>query len=399
MRKKIGSMKRRLILPLLLALCLEMAVPAFAADFSDVPANYAFTDAIQYCTGKGILSGYSDGTFRPVESVTRAQFCVMLARAFYPRELEANAYLKSSGWFIPAAAALEDAGAAAYGHKNWFDSSVMNAVISRNDMARFICQVMTAKGYTVSQKDKAAAQAKITDYAGISEGFQEPIKTVFALGIITGYADGSFSGSRTMTRGQAAVVIYRMTQCLSGEPGVLDASVRQETKPAPTTLTNGKAVTEENVLAMLAELKKEYPEGMDFSMGYPLGESSPVRLGTHPYSRAEDPATHTSNTLGCGGWTTLLSDGMFSQKGFEMRKTTLEEARPGDVMIQLDGNGRLVHVAMISRSPVTKDGRVSFAVTEAGTDQQGIYRVHWDVDYSWSANSRYTYDIWTRYPA
>ena len=82
-----------------------------------------------------------------------------------------------------------------------------------------------------------------------------------------------------------------------------------------------------------------------------------------------------------------------------MRKTTLEEARPGDVMIQLDGNGRLVHVAMISRSPVTKDGRVSFDVTEAGTDQQGIYRVHWDVDYSWSANSRYTYDIWTRYPA
>lgn len=399
MRKKIGSMKRRLILPLLLALCLEMAVPAFAADFSDVPANYAFTDAIQYCTGKGILSGYSDGTFRPVESVTRAQFCVMLARAFYPRELEANAYLKSSGWFIPAAAALEDAGAAAYGHKNWFDSSVMNAVISRNDMARFICQVMTAKGYTVSQKDKAAAQAKITDYAGISEGFQEPIKTVFALGIITGYADGSFSGSRTMTRGQAAVVIYRMTQCLSGEPGVLDASVRQETKPAPTTLTNGKAVTEENVLAMLAELKKEYPEGMDFSMGYPLGDSSPVRSATYIYERAENPKTHTSNIEGCGGWTTLLSDGMFSQKGFEMRKTTLEEARPGDVMIQLDGNGRLVHVAMISRSPVTKDGRVSFAVTEAGTDQQGIYRVHWDVDYSWSANSRYTYDIWTRYPA
>ena len=399
MRKKIGSMKRRLILPLLLALCLEMAVPAFAADFSDVPANYAFTDAIQYCTGKGILSGYSDGTFRPVESVTRAQFCVMLARAFYPRELEANAYLKSSGWFIPAAAALEDAGAAAYGHKNWFDSSVMNAVISRNDMARFICQVMTAKGYTVSQKDKAAAQAKITDYAGISEGFQEPIKTVFALGIITGYADGSFSGSRTMTRGQAAVVIYRMTQCLSGEPGVLDAPIQQETKPAPTTLTNGKAVTEENVLAMLAELKKEYPEGMDFSMGYPLGESSPVRSATYIYERAENPKTHTSNIEGCGGWTTLLSDGMFSQKGFEMRKTTLEEARPGDVMIQLDGNGRLVHVAMISRSPVTKDGRVSFAVTEAGTDQQGIYRVHWDVDYSWSANSRYTYDIWTRYPS
>ena len=397
MRKKIGSMKRRLILPLLLALCLEMAVPAFAADFSDVPANYAFTDAIQYCTGKGILSGYSDGTFRPVESVTRAQFCVMLARAFYPEDLKARANLASDGWFVPAASALEANGAAVYSNNYWYAPAVMSADISRNDMARFITQVMTAKGYTVSEDTKTAVQAKITDYDSISENFRDPIKTVFALGIITGYADGSFSGSRTLTRGQAAVFLSRLTQVLSGSSGTLTPA-QQETKPAPTTLTNGKAVTEENVLAMLEELKSQYPEGMDFSEGYPLGETSPVRPATHPYFRKRDPSSHTSSTLGCGGWATLLSDAMLGQNGFPVRKVTLAEARPGDIMILLQ-DGLLVHVAIITRGASTEDGKTTFVVTEAATDDQGVYRLHWDVDCTWSADSQYTYDIWTRYPA
>ena len=391
-------MKRALALFLALTLCAALTVPALGAQFTDVPSYYAFTDAIQDCTSKGILSGYSDGTFRPANLVTRAQFCVMLARAFYPSELEAHAHLTSSGWFIPAATVLDKKGAASYSAKYWYDPAVMNANISRNDMARFITHVMEAKGYTVSDEAKAAAQSKITDYASISDGFQEEVKTVFALGIITGYADGSFSGSRTMNRGQAAVVIYRMTQCLSGEPGVLNASVRQESGTAPTTLTNGKAVTEENVLEMLAELKKEYPEGTDFSAGYPVGESSPVRLGTHPYFRAANPTGHTSNTLGCGGWATLLSDTMLGQDGFPVRKVTLAEARPGDIMVMLNSDGLLVHVAMITQRPSTENGQTAFVVTEAATDDQGVYKLHWDVDYSWHSSSQYTYDIWTRYP-
>lgn len=390
-------MKRLCTFFLSLSLCLSLAVPALGAEFTDVPGTYVFSKAIQDCTSKGILSGYADGTFRPTDSVTRAQFCVMLVRAFYPGEEEAYAHLKSSGWFIPSAAVLEAHGAAPYGHNHLVDPAVMNSSITRNDMAHFMSCVMTAKGYTVSDEAKAAAQEKITDYANIPESYRDAIKTVFALGILTGFADGSFSGKSTMTRGQAAMVLFRMSQCLSSKPGNL-TPVQQETAPAPTTLTNSKAVTEENVLALLAELKSQYPEEADFSMGYPLGESSPVRLATHPYFRAKNPSGHTSSTLGCGGWTTLASDAMFSQAAFPVRKTTLADARPGDIMIQLNRSGLLVHVAMITQRPTTENGKISFAVTEAATDEQDVYRIHWDVDYAWHADSQYTYDVWTRYP-
>ena len=389
-------MKR--VVSLCLALCLSfcLSLPALAEGFSDVPESHVFYQAIQDCAGKGILSGYSDGTFHPSDSVTRAQFCVMLVRAFYPQELSRYESQKSIGWYGPSAALLKDKGILFYGDEHWKDPEVMKQSITRRDMAQFLGNLLKAKGYSVSEADRTAARAQISDFALIGEYYENAVASVYALGIITGYQDNSFGPTSVMTRGQGAVVIYRTAQCMS--TGTLKP-VQENPAANPDTLVNGKAVTEENVVEFLQEMQKAYPEGTDFSAGYPDGDSSPVRSATYIYERAEDPKTHTSNRSGCGGWATLLSDGMFSQKGFEMRKTTLEEARPGDVMIQLDGNGRLVHVAMISRSPVTKDGRVSFAVTEAGTDQQGIYRVHWDVDYSWSANSRYTYDIWTRYPA
>ena len=76
-------MNRFITLLLTLSLCLGLCAPAAAADFSDVPESHVFYQAIQDCAGKGILSGYRDGTFYPANSVTRAQFCVMLLGAFF----------------------------------------------------------------------------------------------------------------------------------------------------------------------------------------------------------------------------------------------------------------------------------------------------------------------------
>jgi len=59
-------------------------VPAgpVTATFKDVPTTYWAYKYIQYLAGKGIVSGYSDGTFRPLENVTRAQMAVFIVRAF-----------------------------------------------------------------------------------------------------------------------------------------------------------------------------------------------------------------------------------------------------------------------------------------------------------------------------
>ena len=90
--------------------------------------------------------------------------------------------------------------------------------------------------------------------------------------------------------------------------------------------------------------------------------------------------------------------GISPASGEKVQKTTLADARPGDIMVQLDKDGRLEHVAMISARPAVKDGKTTFCVTEAATDSQGVYKLHWDADYSWHTGSTYHYDVYTRYP-
>jgi predicted esterase len=57
--------------------------PAGAPDpgFDDVPPTHPFHDAIAWAADEGIVEGYSDGTFRPGASVTRQTAAVFLERA------------------------------------------------------------------------------------------------------------------------------------------------------------------------------------------------------------------------------------------------------------------------------------------------------------------------------
>ncbi len=88
----------------------------------------------------------------------------------------------------------------------------MTGGINRYDMAQLMTNIMKAKGFTANNTQKNAAQSKIADYKNIPYQYQDAVKNVYALGIITGYSNGTFGGTNTMNRGQAAIVIQRMAQ-------------------------------------------------------------------------------------------------------------------------------------------------------------------------------------------
>src|SRR5439155_1666793 len=52
-----------------------------AGHFSDVPPDNAFYCYIETAYEHGIITGYSDGTFRPDNNVTRAQLCKIIVLA------------------------------------------------------------------------------------------------------------------------------------------------------------------------------------------------------------------------------------------------------------------------------------------------------------------------------
>jgi len=57
--------------------------PSFAQTaFNDVQSNYWAAEFIQELSRRGVIAGFPDGSFRPEQAVTRAQFAAMLRKAF-----------------------------------------------------------------------------------------------------------------------------------------------------------------------------------------------------------------------------------------------------------------------------------------------------------------------------
>ncbi len=59
-----------------------------ASIFSDVDSDYEYYDAVEYVEVYGIVEGYDDGTYRPENSINRAEFTKILMEAKYPGEAQ-----------------------------------------------------------------------------------------------------------------------------------------------------------------------------------------------------------------------------------------------------------------------------------------------------------------------
>lgn len=73
-------MKKVLSFVLVLAMILGSVSLAFATDFSDTK-DTEYAEAANLLTDLGVISGYADGTFKPGNSITRAEFAAMMVRA------------------------------------------------------------------------------------------------------------------------------------------------------------------------------------------------------------------------------------------------------------------------------------------------------------------------------
>lgn len=76
-------MKKRILATLMLVVFVvtSLAVlPVSAAKFTDVPEGSKTEEAVNVLSKLGVINGYDDGTFKPANNVTRAEFTAMLLR-------------------------------------------------------------------------------------------------------------------------------------------------------------------------------------------------------------------------------------------------------------------------------------------------------------------------------
>ena len=340
---------------------------ALVTSFSDVKRTAWYYNDVTECAKLGIVAGFENGTFRPDEKVSSVQLITMLTRTFYNDKVEAAQKTKPAGtpWYWANKKVAEDVGMS--NKLKAVDDNAMN----RYEMAVALRNVAVNHGKSITSDQSNAAINAIKEYTSIPSNYRTPVKTCYALGIITGMADGTFSGTQSMTRAQACAVVMRLFRVIDGfNPGVRERSNTPEAPEQTGLLANGKEPTVENVMAILDEIKEEYPTGTiwgtsdvpntNYYFNYDSIRLSQGKCDVPQLMRSIGEANF-SLKYACGGWMCMVSDRIFGLKGFPAREVTaIEDVRPGDISVSFDKNNRVYHVGIVLYLEETLDGGYHF---------------------------------------
>lgn len=199
--------------------------------FGDVKSGEWYVDSVSKLVGLGGIAGYDDGTFRPSGTITRAEYTSIVARSLGLKPVEGL----SGHWSAGIMAAATEAGLVKSGEFNDVTSP-----ITRNEMARMAVRAV--------EYQKEAVPEDYGDYAPLmtdinaSAAFKEDVTKVVAMGIISGYPDKTFQGTRTLSRAEASAVVIRIldkdARKVPAKPSAVGTIKLGETKPATEFISN-----------------------------------------------------------------------------------------------------------------------------------------------------------------
>ncbi len=167
-----------------------------AVKLTDIAGNWAYA-GIEKLVALGAITGYPDGTFRPNNDITRAEFVTVLVKALKLAPKAGPVFADTEGTWAQSYIST----AAADGIVRGYDATHFgpNDPINREQMAAMVVRA-----------DKLALVSgplPFTDAAQIAPWARKYVETAVKDGIIHGYPDGSFRPHGYATRAEAATVI------------------------------------------------------------------------------------------------------------------------------------------------------------------------------------------------
>ena len=186
---------------------------------SDVQGHWA-EPLLQQWSEAEVLRGYSDGTMRPDQSVTRAEFSAMLQRVFGISGTGTVPFsdVQEGTWYAPSIVAAHQSGYI----KGYEDGTFRpNSKITRSDAA-----IMLSRTFQLSEifskLNKGELEA-FTDYSQFRAYYSEAVNQLILADAIKGYPDGTFLPDRPVTRAEAVTMIGRLAGKLYNKPVVSDS--------------------------------------------------------------------------------------------------------------------------------------------------------------------------------
>ncbi|WP_167577949.1 S-layer homology domain-containing protein [Ammoniphilus sp. YIM 78166] len=177
---------------------MSLAEVTSSSTFRDIQGHWA-KDSIDGWVDKGLVNGYSDGTFKPNNQITRAEFMTLTNKS-YGFEVKTSysfSDVPTGAWY-----ADEIAKARAAGYMTGYqDGSIKpNHPISRQEVAAILLKL--------NQLNHSEETVKaFADAAQIPQWSQGAIGAVVAKGYMKGYPDKTFQPTKPITRAEAIVTL------------------------------------------------------------------------------------------------------------------------------------------------------------------------------------------------
>ncbi|MEH2348288.1 MAG: S-layer homology domain-containing protein [Nostoc sp.] len=183
------------------------ASPSLAqTTFSDVSSNYWASQFIQQLSQRGVIAGFPDGSFRPEEAVTRAQFAAMVNKAFQKSQQRSPinfADVPSNYWASSAIQQAYTIGFLSGYPGNRFEP---NQAIPRQQV---LVSLANGLEYSPSGNTESTLQY-FNDASTIASYARSPIAAATEKQIVVNYPNVKFlNPTATATRAQVAAFIYQ----------------------------------------------------------------------------------------------------------------------------------------------------------------------------------------------
>lgn len=179
--------------------------PAFAqVAFSDVSSTYWAKGFIESLAARDIIKGFPDGTFRPNEPVTRAQFAAMVRNAFQKTKI------RNAVNFVDVSSSYWARGAIGEAYEMGFLTGYPGNVFSpEQNIPRVQVLVALSNGLGYSPATISSLQA-YNDSAAIPDYATNSIAAATEKSIVVNYPDVRFlNPNQVATRADVAAFIYQ----------------------------------------------------------------------------------------------------------------------------------------------------------------------------------------------
>jgi L-asparaginase type II len=181
----------------------EVSAASKIAALKDITGNWAKA-SIEKAVANGIVSGFTDSTFKPDQSLTRAEFTVMLMNALKLQGDGASLTFKDSNqigkWAVDGISAAVKAGIVSGSIDGTFKP---NAPITRSEMAVIIAKAMK---YDV----QAGSTTGFKDDTQIPKWAKGSVKAAKDHAIISGRSGGVFVPNDPATRAEAVTILLKL---------------------------------------------------------------------------------------------------------------------------------------------------------------------------------------------